>query len=210
MAEITGRVKLISGIPLFIADQGLNLIESRLDKMIENDTPLQKGVDIFFDATHDILKVVSDEDAANKEQVTKVVFLTINGKLVPFLVELSQPAIDKIDDEDNKEVVLYLRGVAADFVGIYTDDVEQNTKQLTEYMNMIRKSEKTKQVVLYNLLLNRLKKRWDGDETKDDYLNFMEAVLLEFWKVVQGGTEAEQDAAFTAIETQILALKSGK
>ena len=206
MAEQTGRVKLISGIPLFIAENGLNLIESRLDRMIDNDTPLQKGVDIFFGATDEVLRVVSDDNPENKDQVTKVIFGTINGKLVPFLVDLSQPAIDKIEDVDNKEVVLYLRGVAADFVNIYTDDVEQNTKQLTDYMQMIRTSDKTKEVVLYNLLLNRLAKRWGQDPTRRDYLVFIESVLNELWKLVQGDSEE----AFEEIERQILSLQSGE
>jgi len=206
MAEQTGRVKLISGIPLFIAGNGLNLIESRLDRMIDDDTPLQKGVDIFFGATDEVLRVVSDDNPENKDQVTKVIFGTINGKLVPFLVDLSQPAIDKIEDLDNKEVVLYMRGVAADFVNIYTDDVEQNTKQLTDYMQMIRTSDKTKEVVLYNLLLNRLAKRWGEDPTRRDYLVFIESVLNELWKLVQGDSEE----AFAEIERKILSLKSGE
>jgi len=206
MAEQTGRVKLISGIPLFIAGNGLNLIESRLDRMIDDDTPLQKGVDIFFGATDEVLRVVSDDNPENKDQVTKVIFGTINGKLVPFLVDLSQPAIDKIEDLDNKEVVLYMRGVAADFVNIYTDDVEQNTKQLTDYMQMIRTSDKTKEVVLYNLLLNRLVKRWGEDPTRRDYLVFIESVLNELWKLVQGDSEE----AFAEIERKILSLKSGE
>ena len=204
--EASGRVKLISGIPEFIAKNGLKLIESRIDKLIPDETPLQKGADIFFEASSDLLNVITDENADNKVQVQAVIFGTINGKLVPFLVDLSEPAIQGIKDEDNKAVVVYMRGVAVDFVNIYTDDVEQNTEQLSAYMDMIRKSPKTEQVVLYNLLLNRLAKRWAGDQTKEDYLIFIEGVLKELWKLVKGDNE---EAAIAALETQILALKSG-
>lgn len=204
--EASGRVKLISGIPEFIAKNGLRLVESRVDKFIPDGTPLQKGSDIFFEASTDLLNAITDENADNKGQVQGVIFGTINGKLVPFLVDLSQPAVDGIKDEDNKAVVVYMRGVAVDFVNIYTDDVEQNTEQLSAYMQMIRKSPKTEQVVLYNLLLNRLSKRWAGDQTKEDYLIFIEGVLKELWKLVKGENE---EAAIAALETQILALKSG-
>lgn len=201
--EASGRVKLISGIPEFIAKNGIKLIESRLDRLIPDGTPLQKGADIFFDGSSELLNVISDDNPDNKGQVSKVVFGTINGKVVPFLVELSQPAIDDIKDEDNKAVVLYLRGVAVDFVNIYTDDIQQNSQQLSEYMEMIRKSPQTEQVVLYNLLLNRLAKKWQG---KEDYLIFIEGVLKELWKLVKGENE---EAAIAALENQILALKSG-
>jgi hypothetical protein len=204
--EASGRVKLISGIPLFIAENGLKLIEGRLDRIIKDGTPLQDGVDIFFGTSAEILKAISNDNADNKGEVTAIVFQTINGKVVPFLVKLSQPAIDGIKDEDNKAVVEYMRGVAVDFVNIYTDDVEQNTKQLSEYMEMIKKSPETEQVVLYNLLLNRLKKRWDGDESKESYLIFIESVLKELWKLVKG---EDEQAAIASIENQILALKSG-
>lgn len=204
--EASGRVKLISGIPEFIAKNGLKLIESRIDKLIPDETPLQKGVDIFFEASSDLLNAITDENADNKGQVKAVIFGTINSKLVPFLVDLSEPAIQGIKDEDNKAVVVYMRGVAVDFVNIYTDDVQKNSEQLTEYMDMIRKSPKTEQVVLYNLLLNRLKKRWEGNPTQEDYLIFIEGVLKELWKLVKGDNE---EAAIAALETQILALKSG-
>lgn len=208
MAEIeaTGRVKLISGIPLFIAENGLKLIEGRLDRMIENDTPLQEGVDIFFGTSAEILKAISNDDPNNKGEVTTIVFATINGKVVPFLVKLSQPALDKIEDADNKAVVSYLRSILVDTVNIFTDDIEQNTKQLQDYMQLIRTSPKTEQVVLYNLLLNRLAKRWQDDESKQDYLVFIESVLKELWKLVKG---EDEEAAIAALETQILALKSG-
>ena len=204
--EASGRVKLISGIPEFIAKNGLRLIESRLDKLIPDENPLQDGVDIFFGASAELLNVITDENAENKAQVTGVIFGTINGKLVPFLVDLSEPAIQGIKDEDNKAVVVYMRGVAVDFVNIYTDDVQKNSEQLAEYMDMIRKSPKTEQVVLYNLLLNRLKKRWEGNPTQEDYLIFIEGVLKELWKLVKG---EDEEAAIAALETQILALKSG-
>lgn len=204
--EASGRVKLISGIPEFIAKNGLKLIESRIDKLIPDETTLQKGADIFFEASSDLLNAITDENADNKGQVKAVIFGTINSKLVPFLVDLSEPAIQGIKDEDNKAVVVYMRGVAVDFVNIYTDDVQKNSEQLTEYMDMIRKSPKTEQVVLYNLLLNRLAKRWAGDQTKEDYLIFIEGVLKELWKLVKGENE---EAAIAALETQILALKSG-
>jgi hypothetical protein len=204
--EASGRVKLISGIPLFIAENGLKLIEGRLDRIVEDDTPLQEGVDIFFGTSAEILKAISNDDPNNKGEVTTIVFATINGKVVPFLVKLAQPAIDAIKDEDNKAVVEYMKGVAVDFVNIYTDDVQKNSEQLTEYMDMIRKSPKTEQVVLYNLLLNRLKKRWEGNPTQEDYLIFIEGVLKELWKLVKG---EDEEAAIAALETQILALKSG-
>lgn len=204
--EANGRVKLISGIPEFIAKNGLKLIESRVNRLIPDGTPLQKGSDIFFEASADLLNVITDANADNKGQVQAVIFGTINGKLVPFLVDLSEPAIQGIKDEDNKAVVVYMRGVAVDFVNIYTDDVQKNSEQLTEYMDMIRKSPKTEQVVLYNLLLNRLSKRWAGDQTKEDYLIFIEGVLKELWRLVKGENE---EAAIAALENQILALKSG-
>lgn len=204
--EANGRVKLISGIPEFIAKNGLKLIESRVNRLIPDGTPLQKGSDIFFEASADLLNVITDANADNKGQVQAVIFGTINGKLVPFLVDLSEPAIKGIKDEDNKAVVVYMRGVAVDFVNIYTDDVQKNSEQLTEYMDMIRKSPKTEQVVLYNLLLNRLSKRWAGDQTKEDYLIFIEGVLKELWRLVKGENE---EAAIAALENQILALKSG-
>lgn len=208
MAEIeaTGRVKLISGIPLFIAENGLKLIEGRLDRMIEDGTPLQEGVDIFFGTSAEILKAISNDDPNNKGEVTTIVFATINGKVVPFLVKLSQPALDKIEDADNKAVVSYLRSILVDTVNIFTDDVEQNTKQLQDYMQLIRTSGQTEQVVLYHLLLNRLARRWEGDESKQDYLVFIESVLKELWKLVKG---EDEEAAIAALETQILALKSG-
>lgn len=208
MAEIeaNGRVKLISGIPLFIAENGLKLIEGRLDRIVEDGTPLQEGVDIFFGTSAEILKAISNDDPNNKGEVTTIVFATINGKVVPFLVKLSQPALDKIEDSDNKAVVSYLRSILVDTVNIFTDDVEQNTKQLQDYMQLIRTSPKTEQVVLYNLLLNRLAKRWEGDQSKEDYLIFIEGVLKELWKLVKG---EDEEAAIAALETQILALKSG-
>ena len=196
--EATGRVKLISGIPLFIAENGLKLIEGRLDRIVEDDTPLQEGIDIFFGTSAEILKAISNDNPNNKGEVTTIVFATINGKVVPFLVKLAQPAIDGIKDEDNKAVVEYMKGIAVDFVNIYTDDVEQNTKQLQDYMEMIRKSEKTEKVVLYNMFLNRLSKKWQGDESKQDYLVFIESVLKELWKLVKGENE---EAAFLALET---------
>ena len=67
--EASGRVKLISGIPEFIAKNGLKLIESRIDKLIPDETPLQKGSDIFFEASSDLLNVITDENADNKGQV---------------------------------------------------------------------------------------------------------------------------------------------
>lgn len=197
-----GRVKLITGIPEFIAKNGLRVIEARLDKMIPDENPLQDGVDIFFGATAQLLDVVTDENADNKGQIKKVIFGTINGKIVPFLVDLSQPAIDAIKDEDNKAVVVYMRGVAADFVKIYTDDVDQNAQQLSAYMDMIRKSPKTEQIVLHNLLLNRLKKKWEG---KEDYLIFIEGVLKELWKLVKG---EDEDAAVSSLESQIKSLQA--
>jgi len=94
-------------------------------------------------------------------------------------------------------------------VGLYTDDVLENGKQLQDYFTLLRKSPQTEQVVLYNLFLNRIKEAWENDPSKTDYYKFLESVLVEMWKLVKNGGDAGQLAeTLRVIEGNILALKS--
>jgi len=204
-----GKTKLISGLPLFLVNQLGDLIENRLDAILEDGKPGQKAVDIFFGTSDKILLVISDENPENGKQVTTVVFEVIRDEMRPFLIELVQPSIDSIKDEDNRKIAEFIKGIFNDVVGLYTDDVLENGKQLQDYFTLLRKSPQTEQVVLYNLFLNRIKEAWENDPSKTDYYKFLESVLVEMWKLVKNGGDAGQLAeTLRVIEGNILALKS--
>ena len=201
------KVKLLEGIALWLAEQGGDLAEKKIKQALKDGSPEEKLADIFFRVTDDVVKRISDLDPDNAKQVKDALFDGIRERIRPFLVELSQPALDAIKSVDDKAVADYIRDMLYDIIGIYTDSDDENKKQFKDLFVALRKSDRTKEVVLDNLILNRLFNRWKGTPREDYYL-FLKSLLEEVWVLVQEDDE-QSDAskiAIAGIEVKVGAL----
>ena len=201
------KVKLLEGIALWLAEQGGDLAEKKIKQALNDGSPEEKLADIFFRVTDDVVKRISDLDPNNAQQVKDALFDGIRERIRPFLVELSQPALDAIKSVDDKAVADYIRDMLYDIIGIYTDSDDENKKQFKDLFEALRKSDRTKEVVLDNLILNRLFARWKGTPREDYYL-FLKSLLEEVWVLVQeDDTEsAASQIAIAGIEVKVGAL----
>jgi len=207
MSKAAQKVKLLDGIALWLANQGGDLAEKKIKQALKDDSPEEKLADIFFRVVDDVVNKISDIDPDNAGQVKKALFDGIRERIRPFLVELSQPALDAIKSVDDKAVADYIRDMLYDIIGIYTDSDDENKKQFKDLFVELRKSDRTKEVVLDNLILNRLFNRWKGTPREDYYL-FLKALLEEVWVLVQEDDE-QSDAsqiAIAGIEVKVGAL----
>lgn len=202
-SKASKKVKILSGISLFIADKGGDLLENKIMLLLPDDSPGEKLAAIVFDTMDEIVIAISDNDASNGEQVRKVLFDAVHDKVRPFLMELTQPVLDRIKSPDDKAVVSYLRELMNESLGILTDDEEKNAEQFGELFTLIRKSDQTKQVVLYHLILNRLFAKWQNQPDKVAYIQFAEALLGELWALVQAVDEDEEDVIVQSIEQKL-------
>ena len=202
-SKASKKVKILSGISLFIADKGGDLLENKIMLLLPDDSPGEKLAAIVFDTMDEIVIAISDNDASNGEQVRKVLFDAVHDKVRPFLMELTQPVLDRIKSPDDKAVVSYLRELMNESLGILTDDEEKNAEQFGELFTLIRKSDQTKQVVLYHLILNRLFAKWQNQPDKIAYIQFAEALLGELWALVQAVDEDEENVIVQSIEQKL-------
>jgi len=202
-SKASKKVKILSGISLFIADKGGDLLENKIMLLLPDDSPGEKLAAIVFDTMDEIVIAISDNDASNGEQVRKVLFDAVHDKVRPFLMELTQPVLDRIKSPDDKAVVSYLRELMNESLGILTDDEEKNAEQFGELFTLIRKSDQTKQVVLYHLILNRLFAKWQNQPDKVAYIQFAEALLGELWALVQAVDEDEENVIVQSIEQKL-------
>jgi hypothetical protein len=196
------KVKLLEGISLWLAEQGGDLAERKIKQALKDGSPEEKLADIFFRVVDEVVKRISDLDPNNAEQVKMALFDGIRDRIRPFLVELSQPALDSIKNADDQAIAEYVRDMLYDIIGVYTDSVEENKEQLKNLFNELRKSDRTKDVVLNNLVLNRLLERWKGTP-REDYYHFLKGLLDEVWVLVQGDDEEAIDAAVSMIELKL-------
>ena len=187
--KAAAKVKLLEGIALWLAEQGGDLAEKKIKQALKDGSPEEKLADIFFRVTDDIVKRISDLDPENAQQVKDALFSGIRDRIRPFLVELTQPALDAIKNADDKAIADYIRDMLYDIIGIYTDSEEGNKEQLKALFNELRKSDRTKTVVLDSLILNRLFARWKGTP-KEDYYIFLKSLLEEVWVLVQDDDES--------------------
>lgn len=202
-SKASKKVKILSGISLFIADKGGDLLEKKIMDILPDGTKAEEFASIVFDTMDEFVLVISDEKPENGVQVRKVLFDSIHDKIRPFLIGLTEPILNKVKSPDDKAVLSYLRELMNESLGIFTDDEEKNAEQFKELFEMIRKSDQTKQVVLYHLLLNRLFVKWQGQEDKIAYIEFAQALLEELWSLVQAVDTDEEDVIVQSIEQKL-------
>lgn len=151
--------KKLNPVVEFIAKQGLNIAENRVDVLIPETEPnLQKIASIIFLGADRVVDVLSDDNFDNATQVREVLLKTINEDVKDFLTTVSAPLIDGIDSEDNQKVAALGAKIVLDVLGILTDSDADNKEQLTAFFKEEIFSEEFLNVIAFNLVLHQFSK----------------------------------------------------
>lgn len=137
---ITGLAQLTSG---FLQKQ----VEKRVDHPLAN-----KGIGLIFPLVNQVIVVLSDKNPDNSGQVRDEVLDWVNEPLANFLEEVFAELIAKQENPDAKALLYFLGDTFVKVLRIYSDDDQENKKQIEALWEAVISSEKTHKLIVENIV----------------------------------------------------------
>jgi hypothetical protein len=145
------QAKVIGEIVAQILKFGVNIAQERVEKKIDNPL-VEKGVLLIFPLTKDLIEVLSDKDPNNEEQVRTVMLEWTNGPLADYLEQIFTNFVAKQKDENAKVLIAFFAAAFIEALRIYSDDVNDNKKQLDKLLDDIVSDKDTYELILNNII----------------------------------------------------------
>ena len=171
--------KPIGDVAKTIATFGLNIAEGQLQKRID-DPEIRKGVETVFPLLREIIAELNDNDPNNKEQIKATLAAWTNGPLADYLEDIIQEFADKLDNEEEAELVLFVGGAVVDLLRIVTDLNPANVEQIRSAYTSPEFLGSAKNLILDNVVWPVLDKKGVSPEIR----NVLTVIFIELFSLL--------------------------
>lgn len=193
-----GKVKLLNPISELIAKLGVNYLDDKVFEALEGKQLPQKLADRGFDRIRQTIEAITNDNAANSQEVAAVWMGYLNEDVIPAVGEALAPVIDKIESDESRNLV---KSLAASVVGallILTDDQEANNEQLKAYFGAYIKSDEFRNVIIGQV--RALAETYSKDK---GLISLIISVFGAFFDLIQGNElDADQARLLAGSETE--------
>lgn len=177
---------MINDLMATIIRLGLNFGEPRVEAVLPNGTLQEKIALSIFPPTRKTVTVLNDDDPANADQVRAIwIEEWLHASLRPILKEQADLLAQKIKNNDVLAVVSAVIGTANDVLGFFTDNVDGDAELLKQYFLELFKDEKTRDLVIDNIIMAGLK----AMNAQQGLIDLIRSIALEVWNSWIGGTD---------------------
>ena len=128
----------------------------------------------------EIIAELNDDDPNNKEQVKETLAAWTNGPLADYLEDIIQEFADKLDKEEEAELVLFVGGAVVDLLRIVTDLNPANVEQIRAAYTSPEFLASAKDVVLDNVVWPALDKKGVSPEIR----NVLSVIFIELFSLL--------------------------
>lgn len=197
MSKKEPKVKVINDLVATIMKLGVNFAEKQVEKRLE-DPAVEKGVNLIFPLSKDLIDALSDTNPENAKQVEKIMLAWTNVELANYLEEIIGAVVAKQKDKDLKEVLEFVATLFIAVVRILSDNDANNTKQLKAHWEKVSASDEMQTLILHHIIKPILMKSGANGEWIDLVMSVTETALK--------GLIAQRDSQKKLID-QVQALK---
>lgn len=176
-----GKVKLLNPISKLIAGLGLNYLEPKVAEALKDGSLAEKLAGYAFQSMRQTVDVITDDDAANAEQVGAVWLAYLNQNVIPAVGESLSPILDKIESVETRELVKSLAGSVVGALLLLTDDEGENNAQLSAHFEAYIKSDEFRTVIIGQV--RGLAERYSKDAS---LIGLIVSVFGAFFDLIQG------------------------
>lgn len=188
-----GKVVIINDVVKAIGGFVFNFAEPRVEELLP-DGSLQEELSLsIFPPLRKSLVVLNDQDGANADQMKAVwVYEWLHTSLRPILKKRADALVAKAKNEDLRAVLFAVTGIANEIVGFFTDDIDADSKQISEYLGDYVRTEAFRDLVIENTIVAFL------EYLKADraIISLIKTVFIELWNAYVGN----RDFSLTAEE----------
>jgi len=117
----------------FIGKLGINTLRSALEKRLPDGSPEEEIVTVtapYFIETIDAM----GDNIPNKQQIPGIWLRYLQLFMIPFLFRLFRPAIDRINQAYNREMVQYLAASTEKLGLLLTDEIRPDDEQIKGFI----------------------------------------------------------------------------
>ncbi|MGL4405926.1 MAG: hypothetical protein ACRCT6_09210 [Notoacmeibacter sp.] len=182
--ETAGKVKVIGELLAKGLKLGLDFADGRVDRVLPDGTAEQKIADWAFDMARDIVEVLSDDNAANREQVRTVISLRLTRDLAPILQDLANEKLNEIGPDNIEDLAKYFTAAAFESAKILVDLDPDNKTQLSAFWGEWLMREETKDAILKRLIIETLESRWADKPDRLLLVKVLEELLDVAWDAI--------------------------
>jgi hypothetical protein len=183
------KIKLLNPISELIAKLGIGYIDDKVFAALEGKQLPQKLADRGFDRVRQTIEAITDDNAANADQVAAVWLAYLNEDVIPAVGEAIAPTLDKIESAETRALVTSLAGTVVGSALLLTDNQDNNNAQLKAYFETYIKSDDFRVVIVGQV--RALAEKYSKDKA---LIGLIVTVFGAFFDLIQG-VELDQDQA---------------
>ena len=181
-----GKVVIINDVVKAVGGFVLNFAEPRVEELLP-DGSIQEALALsVFPPLRRTLSVLNDQDGANADQMKAVwVYEWLHTSLRPILKGRADALVAKAKNEDLRTVLLAVTGIANEIVGFFTDDIDADSKQISEFLGDYVKTDAFRDLVIENTIVAFL----EYLKAAPAVISLIKTVFLEIWNSYVGGRD---------------------
>lgn len=181
-----GKVVIINDVVKAIGGFVFNFAEPRVEELLP-DGSLQEELSLsIFPPLRRTLIVLNDQDGANADQMKEVwVQEWLHTSLRPILKSRADALVAKAKNEDLRTVLFAVTGIANEIVGFFTDDIDADSKQISEFLGDYVKTDAFRDLVIDNTIVAFL----EYLKAAPAVISLIKTVFLEIWNSYVGGRD---------------------
>ena len=183
------KIKLLNPISELIAKLGIGYIDDKVFAALEGKQLPQKLADRGFDRVRQTIEAITDDNAANADQVAAVWLAYLNEDVIPAVGEAIAPTLDKIESAETRALVKSLAGTVVGSALLLTDNQDNNNAQLKAYFETYIKSDDFRVVIVGQV--RAIAEKYSKDKA---LIGLIISVFGAFFDLIQG-VELDSDQA---------------
>jgi hypothetical protein len=183
------KVKLLNPVAELIAKLGIGYIDDKVFAALEGKQLPQKLADRGFDRVRQTIEAITDDNAANSEQVAAVWLAYLNEDVIPAVGEAIAPTLEEIESPETRALVTSLAGTVVGAALLLTDNQDNNNAQLKAHFEAYIKSDAFRVVIVGQV--RALAEKYSKDKA---LIGLIISVFGAFFDLIQG-IELDADQA---------------
>jgi hypothetical protein len=183
------KVKLLNPVAELIAKLGIGYIDDKVFAALEGKQLPQKLADRGFDRVRQTIEAITDDNAANSEQVAAVWLAYLNEDVIPAVGKAIAPTLEEIESPETRALVTSLAGTVVGAALLLTDNQDNNNAQLKAHFESYIKSDAFRVVIVGQV--RALAEKYSKDKA---LIGLIISVFGAFFDLIQG-IELDADQA---------------